>query len=682
MENHIKPPTAKILPVESIHHGDNRVDNYAWMHDLKDPEMLGYLRKENEYTDCVARQFSGLKEKVYNEFISKIVEDDITVPFKRGNYFYFMKEEKGKNYQVHYRKKNSEDSEEQLILDINEIAGELAYCSVIYVPSPDGRTLAVGVDRKGDHSRTIYFRNLTTGETSKETLSNVGWSWEWAPDDKFLYYVKNERGNMGKQVFRHIMGQDQNNDELLYQEKDDRFWVDITISKSRDYIFLTSGCMNTSEVSYIDVNNPQGKFKLFNKRTEGLRYSVEQNGGKFYILTNYNAPNYRVMTTPVNNTSIENWKEFVPENPAAKIEEMIIFKDYLVLNERGEGLTKFRIINLSNNQAHYVKFPEPVYSAFSDANFEFDTKYFRYMYMSFITPRTIFDYDMEKGESILLKQKEVRGGYNKDNYMCERIYAKAHDGVMIPISLVYKKGLPHDGKNPAYLYSYGSYGISSEVWFTETRFSLLDRGFVYAIAHIRGGGEMGEEWYNNGKLLNKKNTFYDFISCVEHLVKTKYTYKKGITAMAASAGGLLLGAVANMRPDLFRCLVLRVPGTDVLNNLFDGTIENSAMHFNEWGNPVSEEYYYYIKSYSPYDNIIYQEYPHMLVTAGLYDVNVHCFEPAKYVAKLRAFKKDENELILKTEMEAAHFGPSGRYTFYKEAAFEYAFILNCFGYKE
>jgi oligopeptidase B len=680
MNDQITPPIAKTIPVETIHHGDKRVDNYTWMHDLKDPEMLDYLTKENEYTEHISSQFRSLQDKIYNEIISRIVEDDVSVPFKRGKYFYFMKDVKGKNYTLHYRKPTLQ-AKEELILDVNEIAGELSYCSVIYVPSPDGNILAIGVDRKGDHSRTIYFKNLSTGETSGESLSNVG-AWEWEKNDKILYYVKFEKGNMGKQVFRHIMGKDQDSDELLYQEMNDRFWVDIVISKSRKYIFINTGCMNASEVYYLDTDNALGKFKLFNKRSEDLRYSTEHNGDKFYILTNYKAPNYRIMTAPLDNPAIENWEEFIPEKPNNKIEEMIIFKDYLVLKERGEGLTKFRIVNLVNRREHYVEFPEPVYCTFPDANFEFNTRYFRYMYMSFITPRSIFDYDMEKGENILLKQKEVRGGYNKDDYITERISAKAHDGVMIPISLVYKKGLPLDGKNPAYLFSYGSYGMSSEVWFTETRFSLLDRGFVYVIAHIRGGGEMGEEWYKKGKLLNKKNTFHDFISCAEHLIKTKYTYKKGITAMAASAGGLLLGAVANMRPDLFNSLVLRVPAVDVLNSLYDKTIENAAFHLNEWGDPDEEEYYYYIKSYTPYENIYEHEYPNMLVTAGFFDANVQCFEPAKYVAKLRAHKKDNNVLLLKTEMEAAHFGPSGRYTFYKNVAFEYAFILNCFGYKE
>jgi oligopeptidase B len=680
MNDQITPPIAKTIPVETIHHGDKRVDNYTWMHDLKDPEMLDYLTKENEYTEHISSQFRSLQDKIYNEIISRIVEDDVSVPFKRGKYFYFMKDVKGKNYTLHYRKPTLQ-AKEELILDVNEIAGELSYCSVIYVPSPDGNILAIGVDRKGDHSRTIYFKNLSTGETSGESLSNVG-AWEWEKNDKILYYVKFEKGNMGKQVFRHIMGKDQDSDELLYQEMNDRFWVDIVISKSRKYIFINTGCMNASEVYYLDTDNALGKFKLFNKRSEDLRYSTEHNGDKFYILTNYKAPNYRIMTAPLDNPAIENWEEFIPEKPNNKIEEMIIFKDYLVLKERGEGLTKFRIVNLVNRREHYVEFPEPVYCTFPDANFEFNTRYFRYMYMSFITPRSIFDYDMEKGENILLKQKEVRGGYNKDDYITERISAKAHDGVMIPISLVYKKGLPLDGKNPAYLFSYGSYGMSSEVWFTETRFSLLDRGFVYVIAHIRGGGEMGEEWYQKGKLLNKKNTFHDFISCAEHLIKTKYTYKKGITAMAASAGGLLLGAVANMRPDLFNSLVLRVPAVDVLNSLYDKTIENAAFHLNEWGDPDEEEYYYYIKSYTPYENIYEHEYPNMLVTAGFFDANVQCFEPAKYVAKLRAHKKDNNVLLLKTEMEAAHFGPSGRYTFYKNVAFEYAFILNCFGYKE
>lgn len=445
MNKQVTPPIAKTIPVESIHHGDKRVDNYAWMHDLKDPEMLDYLMKENEYTKHISSQFKGLQDKIYNEIVGRIVEDDVSVPFKRGKYFYFMKDVKGKNYTLHYRKPTLQ-AEEEMILDVNEIAGNLAYCSVIYVPSPDGNTLAIGVDRKGDHSRTIYFKDLGSGETSSETLSSVG-AWEWAQDDKILYYVKFERGNMGKQVFRHIMGQNQENDELLYQETDDRFWVDVIISKSRKYIIINTGCMNTSEIYYMDAENAHGKMKLLNRRIEGLRYSVEHNGERFYILTNYKAPNYRIMTAPVDNPAIENWEEFISENPNNKIEEMIMFEDYIVLNERGEGLTKFRIINLENKREHYIEFPEPAYCTFPDANFVFDTKYFRYMYMSFITPRTIFDYDMEKEESILLKQKEVRGGYNKSDYVTERIYAKAHDGVMIPISLVYKKGLPLDGEN-------------------------------------------------------------------------------------------------------------------------------------------------------------------------------------------------------------------------------------------
>ncbi|RPI18267.1 MAG: S9 family peptidase [Ignavibacteriae bacterium] len=677
MNTNMTPPKAKKIPVEIINHDDVRIDNYQWLKDKNNPEVIEYLKAENNYTEAYMEDVKPLQEKIYNETISRIKEDDDSVPYKRGDYMYYNKRETGKDYPIYFRKKIG-DVNEEMILDVNKIAEELPYCSVFIEPSPDNKILVYAVDSKGDHSHKVYFKNLQTGNMIEDTLKSVG-GLEWANDSEHLYYAVYERGNMGKQFFRHCIGEKQENDKLLLEEKDDKFWMYISKSNSKKYTLLNSGCFTETEAYYIDADNPESEPVIIEKRTKDIKFSIEHNGDYFYILTNYNAPNYRVMTAPVNNPGIKNWKEFIPEKESVKIEDMWMFKEYLVLIERDYGLNKIKVINLKNNESHYVEFPEPVYTIYPSDNYEFDTKYIRYTYMSFTTPLSYYDHDMEKPANFLLKQTEVPGGYNKDEYITERRLAPSHDGKLIPVSLVYKKGIEMNGKNPLFLHSYGSYGISSEIWFSAARLSLLDRGFIYAVAHIRGGGELGENWYTDGKLMNKKNTFKDFISCSEFLIKEGYTYKGGIAAIGASAGGTLMGAVTNMRPDLFKCIIAKVPAVDILNNLFDPGVENSAVHFGELGNPNIKEEYDYLKSYSPYENIEAKDYPQILLTTGLNDANVPFWEPAKYTAKMRELNPDGNVVLLLTEFDSAHFGPSGRYNMYKQMAYEFAFILKSFG---
>ena len=681
MTTNINPPKAKKIPLEIVKHGDKRIDNYSWLKDKSDPEVIKYLEEENEYTESVMADTKELREKIYNEIIGRIKEDDTSCPYRRGDYLYYYKQEKGKNYVIHFRKKAEGESEEVMILDENEIARGLSYCSVEILPSPDNKILAYMVDSVGDFSYTASFKNLETGELLKDVLKNAMVQ-EWSNDNKKVFYVKYEKGNMGKQVFIHTVGQKQEEDKLIYQEKDDKFWIFLRKSASKKYIILGTGSFTTSEEYYFHADGKDITHKLIGKRTEGIKYITEHNGNDFYFLTNFNALNFRVMKTPVNAVSRENWKEFLPERKEIKIEEIYMLKDYFVVQERGYGLRKIKVIDLKNNQSHYVDLPEPIYMVFLQDNYEFDTKFLRFRYTSFTTPMSYYDHDMQKNENILLKQTEVLGGYNKKDYVSERIFAPAHDGKQIPVSIVYRNGLEKNGSNPLFLYSYGSYGISSEIWFSSARLSLLDRGFVFAVAHIRGGGELGEEWYKDGKLLNKKNTFNDFISAAEFLIGQCYTYNGGIAALGGSAGGTLIGAIANMRPDIFKCIIGKVPAVDILNNLFDSSVDNSAVHFGELGNPNIKEQYDYLKSYSPYDNIEEQEYPNIFLSTGFNDANVPFWEAAKFIARLREINKSNNLILLKTDFESGHMGPSGRYVMYKEMAYYYAFILKCFGVKE
>jgi oligopeptidase B len=681
MTKDIKPPIAKKIPVEIINHGDKRIDNYAWLKDKSNPEVIKYLEDENRYTESFMADTAGLQEKLYNEMIGRIKEDDTSCPYRRGDYLYYYKEEKGKSYKIHFRKKADGSSGEEMILDENEIAKDLEYCGIEIAPSPDNKILAYMVDAKGDFSHTAYFKNLETGVLLKDVLNNV-WFGEWSNDSKCVYYIIYEQGNKGKQVFIHTLGQEQKEDKLIYREKDEKFWTWIRKTASKKYIIMQTGSFTTCEEYYMLADGADITPKLIQKREENIKYEAEHNGEYFYLHTNFGAVNYRVMKTSVSSVSRDNWTEFIPEKEGIKIEQVQMFKNYCVIVERDYGLRKIKVLDLRNSQPHYIDFPEPIYTVYLQDNYEYDTEYLRYIYMSLTSPRSYYDHDMGKNENILLKQQEVLGGYNKEDYVSERLFAPSHDGKLIPISLVYRKGLEKNGSNPLFLHSYGAYGISSEIWFSSIRLSLLDRGLIFAIAHIRGGGELGEDWYNDGKLMNKKNVFRDFISSSEFLIEKGYTYKGGIAASGTSAGGTLMGAVVNMRPDLFKCITAHVPAVDILNNLFDSSVDNAAIHYGELGNPNIKEQYDYIKSYSPYENIKEQKYPALLMTTGLNDANVPFWEPLKYTAKLREINGEKNLVLLKTRLESAHFGPSGKYAMFREAAYDDAFMFKCFGIKE
>ena len=679
MNNSI-PPKAKKIPVEIKMHGDIRIDNYQWLKDKNNPEVIEHLKAENAFAESYMEDTKTLQQKIYDEFIGRIKQDDVSVPYKRGEYMYYEKRETGKEYPIYYRKKIS-DGNEEMILDVNKIAENLPFCNVEMYPSEDNNILAYLVDSKGDHSCTGYFLNLQSGKLLKDSLRFAG-NIIWTNDNSSVFYIKYEEGNMGKQLFLHKLGQEQEKDKLVFQLEDEKFWIEINKSSSKKYIFIDSFSFVDNELYYIYADNYENEPKLIQKRIKGVRILAEHNADKFFIYTNLNAPNYRVMTALVENPSEKNWVEFIPEKENVKLEETFMFKDFFVLVERDYGLRKIKVINLKNNRSHYVNFPEPVYSIFIQDNYEFDTKYLRFNYTSLKTPVSYYDHDMENGENILLKETEVLGGYNKEDYVTERIFAPSHDGKLIPLSVLYKKGLKKDGSNPLFLYSYGSYGLSSEIFYNSFRLSLLERGFIYVTAHIRGGGELGEQWYIDGKMLNKKNTFLDFISCAEYLIEQGYTYKGGITASGTSAGGLLMGAISNMKPELFKCIMANVPAADVINSLLDPDVPNAALHFEELGNPNIKEHYDYMKSYCPYENINEQSYPNMLITTGLNDISVPFWEPVKFAAKLKEFNKSGNVIILKTDFDSGHMGTSGRYNLYKKFAFDYAFILKCYGIKE
>jgi oligopeptidase B len=672
------PPKAKKIPFEIIKHGDKRTDNYHWMQDKNNPDVIEYLKSENDYAESYMEDTKSLQEKIYNEIVGRIKQDDVTVPNKKGDYMYYAKREIDKNYLIHYRKKIGGINEE-MILDENEIAEGLSYCGFEIYPSPDNKILAYLVDTKGDYSCTAYFKNMETGELLQDTLTKVG-NLIWTNDSKSVYFVRYEEGNFVKQVFGHTLSE--KTDNLIFDTKDENYWVNIYGSSSKKYIFFDSFSFIDSEVYYIHADKLSNNIKLIQKRIEGVRYQAEHNGDDFYFYTNKDAPNFRIMTAPVENPSAENWMEFTAENKSSKIEEMLMFKNFFVFAERENGIRKIKINNLKTKESHYVNFPEPVYTVYLWDNYEFDSKFIRVNYTSMVTPVSFYDHNMETGENILLKETEVKGGYNKEDYITERLFAPSHDGKAIPISLVYKKGIQKDGTNPVSLFAYGSYGISTDVFFNSSILSLINRGFIIANAHVRGGGELGEVWHQDGKLLNKKNTYFDFISCAEYLIKEGYTYSGGISAFGASAGGMLMGVIANMRPELFKSVIAKVPAVDIINSLSDPNVQNGKLHFNELGNPEIKEHYDYMKSYSPYENISEQKYPDLLVTTGFNDIQVPFWEPAKYTAKMRELNSQGNVIILKTDFDAGHGGLSGRYNWYKNFAYEDAFVLKSYGYNK
>lgn len=679
-----EPPVAEIIPKELTIHGHTRVDNYYWLNERENPKVIEYLEAENAYKDAVLKHTERLQEKLYDEIIGRIKQTDLSVPYKDNNYYYYTRYEEGREYPVYCRKKETLEADEEILLNVNEMAKGYDYYSVAgHSVSTNNKLIAFGVDTVSRRKYTIYFKDLTTGELLSDQIPVTSGRATWANDNKTVFYaLKDDVTLRPYKIMRHVLGTDVSADKEIYEEKDVTFNTYVYKTKSKRFLIIASFQTLSSEYRFLDANTPMGQFKIIQPRERGLEYSVDHYKDKFYIRTNYMAKNFRLMETPIDKTKKENWKEVIPHRDDVMLGGFEIFKDFLVVSERIKGLPNIRIIKWEDRSEHYLDFGEETYSAYISTNPEFDTDLLRYSYTSFTTPSSVFDYNMNTKEKELLKQQEVLGDFEPTNYHAERHYATARDGTKVPISLVYRKGLEKNGDNPCLLYGYGSYGSTASASFRSDRLSLLDRGFVYALAHIRGGSEMGRYWYEEGKLLNKKNTFTDFIDCAEYLINEKFTNPDKLFAMGGSAGGLLMGAVVNMRPDLFKGIIAGVPWVDVVTTMLDESIPLTTGEFDEWGNPKNEEYYWYMLSYSPYDNVEAKDYPAMLVTTGLQDSQVQYFEPAKWVAKLRALKTDDNILLLHTNMGAGHGGVSGRFRRYKETAMEYAFMLDLIGIKK
>lgn len=678
----VKPPVAEKKAKELIAHGDTRIDNYYWLNDYfkKGPDssqVVAYLQEENAYLDTMMAGTRELQASLFNEMKARIKEKDETVPVFNNGYFYYRRTDEGKQYFKYCRKKASLDAPEEVLLDADAMAEGHSYFSVAgFAVSPDNKLIAYGVDLVSRRQYTIYIKNIETGEVLKDAIPGTGYSIVWGNDNKTIFYVHNNPQTLlSEKIKRHTIGTDASKDVVVYDEKDQSNYLTLSKTKSKKYIVIESKATLSSELRVLDADAPLGEFKVFQPRMKEVLYDIEHSGDKFLIVTNLDAQNFKLMETPVNNTGKENWKDVIPHRSDVLLEEIAVFKDYWVITERKEGLINLRVRSLADGGEHYVDFGEPAYAASPSLNPEFDTEILRFDYTSLTTPNSVFDYNMKTKEKKLMKEQPVLGGFNKENYVTERIYATAKDGTRIPISLVYKKGTPKDGTAPLLLYGYGSYGYSIDAFFEIERLSLLDRGFIFAIAHIRGGEEMGRQWYEDGKMNKKKNTFTDFIDCGEYLIAQKYTSKGHLYAQGGSAGGLLMGAIANMAPQLWNGIIAEVPFVDVVTTMSDPTIPLTTNEYDEWGNPDNKESYEYMKSYSPYDNVERKDYPNMLVMTGLHDSQVQYFEPAKWVAKLRELKTDNNVLLLKTDMSSGHGGASGRFDYLKDAALQYSFLL-------
>jgi oligopeptidase B len=677
----MKPPVAKLVPQRLEKHSHVRTDNYFWLRDRNNPEVTAYLKAENEYTVAVMAHAKQVEDKVLDEFKGRIKQTDISVPYLRDGYYYYARTEEGKDYPIYCRKKGALDAPEQIVVDANQEAAGHKFCSVHRpVISSESDIAAYPVDTVGRRFYTIRFKNLTTGKVLKDAIPNVTENAAWANDNKTLFYVKQHPSTLrAYQVYRHVLGTGASADVLVYEEKDETYSCHIFKTKSKKYIMIASHQTLASEYRYLDAAAPTGKFKVVEPRRRDHEYSVDHFQDHFYIRTNDHAKNFRLMKTPVAKPGMANWQEVIGHRDNVLLGDFEIFRNHLVVEERSNALIQLRIRPWSGAGEHYIDFGEPAYAVFGAENPEFDTPLFRFRYSSLTTPLSVFDYNMDAKEKKLLKREEVRGGFDASNYVTEREWATASDGQRVPISLVYRKGFRKNGKSPLLLYGYGSYGISMDAEFNPFVISLLDRGFVYAIAHIRGGQEMGRRWYEDGRQLTKMNTFTDFIASAEHLVKEKYAAPDLVFAKGGSAGGLLMGAIVNLKPRLFKGVIANVPFVDVVTTMLDDSIPLTTSEYDEWGNPNDKKYYDYILSYSPYDQVKAHGYPNLLVTTGLHDSQVQYWEPAKWVAKLRAAKTDKNRLLLKTKMEAGHGGASGRYERWRDIAFEYAFLLDLAG---
>jgi oligopeptidase B len=694
-----QPPVARRKPVEHVLHGDLRVDPYAWLREKENPEVVAYLHAENAYTDAVLQHSTGLQEQLYNEMLGRILQTDLSVPYLLRGYLYFTRTTEGKQYPIHCRRRDAEGAPEELLLDLNVLAQSHSFLGLgSFEVSEDNQLLAYSIDTTGFRQYTLRLKDLRTGETLPQTIERVT-SVAWASDNRTLFYtVEDQTTKRSYRLYRHILGATQP-DPLVYEETDERFRLEIARTRSGAFLLLTAASQTASEVRFLPAAQPNAEFRLIAHREDTHEYYVDHHpgpeggrpGGIFYVRTNSAGRTFRLMTVSPEDPRRKFWREFIPNRPDVMLAAADVFESHVVLFEREGGLPYLRVVDLPQATAnvsakgnaldasHCIAFAEPAYNASLGANPEFVTNHVRFQYESFITPRSVFDYDLATRERILRKQQPVLGGYDSTQYATERLHAAASDGTQIPVSIVYRRDTPRDASAPLLLYAYGSYGISMPVSFSSNRLSLLDRGVIFAIAHIRGGGELGKPWHDAGRMHKKLNTFTDFIAAAEHLISARYASPNRLIIEGGSAGGLLMGAVTNMRPDLFRIVISHVPFVDVLNSMLDASLPLTVGEYEEWGNPQSADDYFYMKSYCPYTNLERKSYPTMLIKTGLNDSQVMYWEPAKYVAKLRTLKTDANPLLLKSNRGAGHGGASGRYDYLREIALDYAFLLTQLG---
>lgn len=671
------PPVAAVIPDTFVNFGQQRIDNYYWLKDKSNPKVIDYLQAENAYTDTVMGSTKELQQKIYDEIIGRIKEDDESYPSFKDGYYYYSRSEKGKQYPTYCRRKGTMEAAEEIIFDVNRMAGgKPAFIFRGYSISPDNSKAAYFYNETGSYAEfTMKIKDIASGEDVGFSVDGAA-SVAWANDNKTIFYSLIDKTLRSAAIYRRRL--DETDAKLVYEEKDTRFGTYVYGNKTKQYIFITSSSSTTSEERYIPADRPEDDFKVFLPRVQDVEYSVYPHRERFFVRykdkQHLNGMIYEMPLTGYEDRST--WEVFMPHSKDIRIEGIDILSNWVSLELRKNGLTEIVVMPVNGGESQTIAFPEPVYSASLSGNPEYDAVTLRYTYTSLNRPNTLYEYNIETAETVKLKEQEIPSGFDPDNYVVERLWATAADGVKVPMAIVYKKGLKKDGSSPALIYSYGSYGYSSDVYFSASMFSLIDRGFVYAIAQIRGGSDLGEQWYEDGKLLYKKNSFTDFIACSEQLINNGYTAPDKLAAMGGSAGGLLMGAVANMRPDLYQTIVAQVPFVDVINTMLDETLPLTTGEYEEWGNPNEEEYYNYILSYSPYDNIKAQDYPNMLVTGGINDSQVLFHEPAKYVAKLRSLKTDDHLLLLHMNMDSGHGGATGRYEGIKDTAFEFAFILN------
>lgn len=683
INNNMKEPIVAKKPKELIKHGDVRIDDYYWLNERENPEVIRYLEDENAFYNHGTKHTKDFQETLFQEIKGRIKEDDSSVPYKSNGYFYITQYKKGDQYPIYSRKKETLNNKEEVLFNVNELAKGFDYFSLnSFRVSPNNQLISYGVDTVSRRQYTIQIKNLKTGKVYPEKIKNTTGSATWATDNKTLFYTKKDPVTLrSTAIMKHVLGTDVSKDQVVYEEKEDTYSTYVYLTKSKKFIVIGSSSTLTTEYRFVEANNPNGKFKIFQPRVKGLEYHISHFENHFYIHTNKdNAINFKLMKTPENKTGMEYWKDVIKHREDTLLEDITIFKDYLVLEERTNGLGKIRIKRWDNTEDEYLTFPEETYSAGVSVNPDFDSDILRYTYQSFTTPSSVIDYHIKTKTKEVKKEQEVLGGkFKKENYLSARIWATAKDGTKVPISMVHHKDTKLTKNTPILLYGYGSYGYTLEDRFSTARLSILDRGFVYAVAHIRGSEYLGRKWYEDGKMFNKMNTFTDFVDCAKHLINNKMTSEKHLYAEGGSAGGLLMGGIINMNPELFNGVIAAVPFVDVVTTMLDDSIPLTTGEYDEWGNPNEKKYYEYMKSYSPYDNVTAKAYPNMLVTTGLHDSQVQYFEPAKWVAKIRDVKINNNLLYLKTDMKVGHGGASGRFNALKDIAVDYAFILNLEG---